>query len=197
MAYSSPGAQYIYSLCKTLTIDKNHKILYLEPPIPYPYEHETTISDHYPEYYSGLRMQNDKLARLLAIDRDSENQYIIYRHTGGEPAMICRFPETNWGVDVWSDDYDDITLSIVKFDETSWTIIKKLGSSKWTNNNDVVKEIKRLEKFLVIDIEYKCINCGGNGIICDCPCDGCRFNLENQLGHMEEGGCLCIEKNVE
>ncbi len=149
---SSINNKYIYSFCKTLTIDKNHKILYLEPPIPYPYEHETTISDHYPEYYSGLRMQNDKLARLLAIDLESENQYTIYRHTGGEPAMICRFPETNWGVDVWRDDYDDITLSIVKFDETSWTIIKKLGSSKWTNNNDVVKEIKRLEKFLVIDI---------------------------------------------
>ena len=41
------------------------------------------------------------------------------------------------------------------------------------------------------------MSCDGNGLTCNCTCEGCKMGHENQQGHMDIGGCLYTSSDDE
>ena len=181
----------------TLVADTSHTIVGLEPPVPYPYVNEKTISDHMPAYCSEFRDQNNKIAFLLAEGLEPEERYIIYRCSGGDPGMVCRLPNSDIGILVWLYADGSLGMKVVKFTETSYSIDGAYPSIILNTDIQVVHIMNKFHHLRMWDglfrveiINYVCMNCGGNGETCGCACEGCRMGHENQLGHMDPGGCL-------
>ena len=170
----------------------------LEPEERYPLESYGTYMSH--EDLQGAPIESSgKMTKSHFSNRILKD--IIYCCIGGFPGMVCRIPDSDTGIYIERNiKFDDaFEISVVNLTETSYEIDENYPLLRFDMNSydEIVHTINKFRHSGSWKVNHICMNCGGNGEICECTCEGCRFGYANQLGHMDPGGCLYDGNDTE